>query len=98
MTERDYAESLKSKFGMEIQSEAFGFNRNLSIEGSTCEYHNKQHNDEINEGNMKIDFHSKFQMTSAKNAATTFENMKKFIHWMNENNLFMKDGIIYDTT
>ena len=37
MIERDYAEALKSEFDMEIQSEAFGFNQTLSIEGSTCE-------------------------------------------------------------
>ena len=48
MTERDYAEALKAEFYMEIQSEVFGFSPNLSIEVSTCEYHNKYHNDEIN--------------------------------------------------
>ena len=36
MTERDYTEALKAEFDMEIQSEEFGFNRTLSIEGSNC--------------------------------------------------------------
>ena len=31
MTERDYYEVLKSQFQMEIQSEEFGFNGNISI-------------------------------------------------------------------
>ena len=47
---------------------------------------------------MKMDFHSHFSYDSAQNSATTFEHMKKFIHWMYEGNLFIKYGIIYDTT
>ena len=31
ITERDYSEALKAEFDMEIQSEAFGFNLNISI-------------------------------------------------------------------
>ena len=31
MTERDYAEAFKSEFDMEIHSEVFGFNCNISI-------------------------------------------------------------------
>ena len=45
-----------------------------------------------------MDFHSYFSDKSAQNAATTFEYTKKFIHWMYENNLFINDGIIHDTT
>ena len=44
MKERDYSEALKSEFYMEIKSESFGFNCNLSIDRSTCEYHYKDHN------------------------------------------------------
>ena len=83
---------------MEIYSEAFGFNHTLSIEGSDCEYHNKYHNDERNQENVKMDFHSHFSNDSAHNSATTFEHMNKFIHWMYENNFFINYGIIYDTT
>ena len=35
---------------------------------------------------------------SVQNAAAKCEHMKNFIHWMYDNNLFVKDGIIYDTT
>ena len=45
MIERDYAEALMAEFDMEIQSEAFGFNHTLSIEGITCEYYEKGRND-----------------------------------------------------
>ena len=43
-------------------------------------------------------FHSYFSDDSAQNAATRFYHMKNFIHWMHDNNLFIKYGIIYDTT
>ena len=62
MTGHDYAEVLKAEFDMEIQSEEFGFNCNLSIEGIPCEYHNKHHNYVRNKGKMKMNFHSHFQM------------------------------------
>ena len=63
MTEHEYDEALKEKYDMEIQSEVFGFNRTLSIEGSTCEYHNKDHNAISNEGKVEMDFTHIFQMT-----------------------------------
>ena len=44
-----------------------------------------------------MNFHSHFSDDSAQNLANTFEHMKCFIYWMYENNLFTKDGIIYDT-
>ena len=49
MTEHSYSEALKADFDMKIQSEAFGFKLNISIEGSSYEYHNKDHNDESNQ-------------------------------------------------
>ena len=67
---------------MEIKSEAFGFNHTLSIEGSTCEYQNKYHNDEINQVKVKTDFHSHFSDDSAQNTDTTIEHTKKFIQWI----------------
>ena len=83
---------------MEIQSVVFGFNHTLSIESSMCEYCNKYPNDESNNGKVKMNFHSHFSDYSAHNSATTFDHMKKFIHWMYEGIFFIKDGIIYDTT
>ena len=43
-----------------------------------------------------MDFHSHFSDDSTHNAATTFDNINNFIHLMYENNLFIKDGILYD--
>ena len=98
MIECNYDEVLKAELDMEIQSQEFVSNRTLPIEVSTCEYQNKYHNDVSNEGKLKIYFHSHFLDNSVQNTATTFDHMEKFIHWIYENNLFIKDGIIYDTT
>ena len=57
MGEIVYAEALKSEFDMEIQSEAFGFNHTLPIEGIIWEYQDNYHNDISNEVNAKVDFH-----------------------------------------
>ena len=48
---------------------------------------------------MKVEdgFHLHFSDDSTHNATTTFEDMKKIIHWMYETNLSIKDVIIYDT-
>ena len=47
---------------MVIQPEAFVFNHTLLIEVSILEYHNKDHNDESNQGKVKIYFHSHFRL------------------------------------
>ena len=47
---------------------------------------------------MKLDFRLHLSDDYAQNAATKSEHMKKLIHWIYENNLFIKDCIIYDTT
>ena len=83
---------------METQSEAFGFNRNVSIECSSCEYHNKYYNSVSNEANLKMYFHSHFSDDYAQNAATTFQNIKNFNHLICDHNFFIKYGIIYYTT
>ena len=41
-------------------------------------------------------FKSHVSDDSAKNAGTAFEHIKVFINWIYENNLFIKNGIIYD--
>ena len=74
-----------------------GFNHTISIEVSTCEYHDKYHNDVRKEGNVKVDFHSHFSDDSDQNAATIFEHSKFVFHWMYGNKLFIKYGIMYDT-
>ena len=45
-----------------------------------------------------MDFYSHFSDFSAQNTATTFEYIKKFIHWIYANKFLINDGIIYDTT
>ena len=60
MIEHDHAKALKAKLDMEMKSQAFVFNHNISIEGSTYEYHDKYNNDVSNEGNAKMDLHSHF--------------------------------------
>ena len=100
MTERDYAEGMKCEFDQEIQSEAFGYNRTLSIEGSSCEYHVQDpDNDTGNtETCIKMDFHSHFSDSSKQNAATTYEHMKTSITHMIENHQLAPGYTIYDTT
>ena len=56
MKKGDYTEALKENFDMEIQPEEFGSNHTLSIEGNTCDYHDKYLNDIRNKGNTKMDF------------------------------------------
>ena len=63
MIEHDYTKVTKEEFDMEIQSGVSGFNPTLSIEGSTCEYHNKDNNGVRNEGNLRMYFTQIFQMT-----------------------------------
>eukprot|EP00957_Ditylum_brightwellii_P097580 7431586-Ditylum_brightwellii.AAC.1 len=60
MTECDFAEGLKAESDIEIQSEAFGLNRSLSIEGFSCNYHNQSLNDNGEISPVKMDFHSPF--------------------------------------
>ena len=43
-----------------------------------------------------MDFYSYFSDDSSQSAANKFEHVKKFIHWMHEKKLIIKDGIIYD--
>ena len=71
MTKYNYAEELKAEYDTEIQSAAFGFNLTLSIKFSTCDYHNKDHNDVSNQGKSNMDFPT-FSDDYAQNAATTF--------------------------
>ena len=44
-----------------------------------------------------MDFHSHFSDDSTHHDATAFDHMKKFIHCIYQNKLFIKYGIIYDT-
>ena len=98
MIEHDYTKVTKEEFDMEIQSGVSGFNPTLSIEGSTCEYHNKYRNGGRNEANVNMKFSLTFSDESAHNPATTYEHINFIIYWMYADNFLKKFGIIYDTT
>ena len=93
----DYTQAFKAEFDMEIQSQAFGFITTLSIEGSSCEYNDKDWNDRINEVNVNMDFHPQFSDESNQNTVTMCELIKKSIYCIYADNLVKNDGIIYDT-
>ena len=59
---RDYAERLVKELDDEIQSEYFGDNATLSIEGCTLQYHKQfiHANDFNPEKTIRMDFHSHF--------------------------------------
>ena len=77
LSERDYAERLIKQLDGEIQSDHFGDNASLSIEGCTLQYHIKSESNDTsqNNGTIKMDFHSHFADYSRQDAATTFEHM-----------------------
>jgi hypothetical protein len=72
-TKRDYAERLLAKFSMKIQSDHFGNERTLSIEGSSVEFYSRREietyaamtaalhaADDTNLENIRMEFHSHF--------------------------------------
>ena len=75
-TERDYAERLVKELDGEIQSDHFGDNETLSIEGCTIQYHKKVDNSNQDTAELKycLDFHSHFADFSKQDAATSFEH------------------------
>ena len=84
---------------MVIHSEAFGFNHTLSIEGSTCEYHNKYHNFVSNEEKVKIYFHSHFSDEStvllvAKKNCTAVVRILRIARqkWLQLNRVSSREG------
>ena len=76
-SERDYAERLSKQLDGEIQSDHFGDNATLSIEGCTFHYHksNSFTTVETCESENRFDFHSHMADYSRQDAATTFEHM-----------------------
>ena len=76
-SERDYAERLVKQLDGEIQSDHFGDNPTLSIEGCTLQYHEDTNAslDEDDQSKLSFDFHSHFSDYSKQDAATTFEHI-----------------------
>ena len=82
-TKRDYADRLQTAFSMEIQSDHFGKQRSLSMEGSTIEYHLT--NLKVQSNNLRnkmttTEFHSHLADESTQDSATTHEHMKEMIN------------------
>ena len=77
LSERDYAERLVKELDGEIQSDHFGDNPTLSIEGCTLQYHD--HDESLQNSSSqpvtRMDFHSHFADFSRQDAATTFEHI-----------------------
>ena len=101
LSERDYAERLVKELDGEIQSDHFGDNPTLSIEGCTLQYHNKHYDPRRHpeRKKMRLDFHSHFADFSKQDAATTFEHMCDMFdtHERNHGN-FEKNVVMLDHT
>lgn len=92
-TRRDYAEAITALFNWQIQSDHFGNNRTLSIEGSGVEFHTA-------DGKTRLETHSHFSDDSDQNAATTHAHMCKLITKLLEMEAMKPDGtwIMFDET
>ena len=101
LSERDYAERLVKELDGEIQSEHFGDNSTLSIEGCILQYHlnHNKRKQASEDKSIRMDFHSHFADFSKQDAATTFEHMSKMIENHIENHgSFPKKCVILDHT
>ena len=88
---RDYAESVVASFAYKIQSEYYGVNRSVSIEGITLEHFSALPQTEINSSTKPCPhhavFHSLLSDDSKKDSTTTTENRKYLIeHVKNKQN------------
>ena len=87
---RDYAERLVAVFAEEIQSEHFGGNTSLSIEGFALEYYPEDNNNG-NEPVTKGEFHSFLSNESDQNAATTTAHMYELIKYLIKKKLIQQN-------
>ena len=95
LSERDYAERLVKELDGEIQSEHFGDNSTLSIEGCVLQYHVQFENTR----KIRMDFHSHFADFSKQDTATTFEHMcDMFERHIERNGPFPKQCVVLDHT
>ena len=100
-TERDYAERLTRQLDGEIQSDHFGDNPSLSIEGCTLQYHQESSPSGIDNHQKYslFDFHSHFADYSRQDASTTFEHMcSMFQVHESVNGPIPKNAVILDHT
>ena len=78
---RDYAERLSAHFNLEVQSDHFGNDRSLSIEGTNLQYIDDDH-DEHSE------FHSHLSDDSRQDATTTHTYMISMLNELKKFNKF----------
>ena len=100
-SERDYAERLMKQLDGEIQSDHFGDNPTLSIEGCTLHYHGAPSlsNEESMKKKLSFDFHSHFADFSQQDAATTFEHMCAMLKaHETRNGKIKKNSVFLDNT
>ena len=80
---RDYSENLVASFSHQIQSEYYGGNRYVYIEGIALEYFSALPQTEINSSTKSCPlhavFHSFFSSDSKQDAATTTAHSKRLI-------------------
>jgi hypothetical protein len=89
-TRRDYAEAVSAVFNSEIQSDHFGNNRSLSIEGSLIEFHD--------ENGIRLEVHSHFADKSDQNAASTHAHMDVLIRYLICQGVLQHGGLMLDDT
>jgi hypothetical protein len=91
LTRQDYAERLNAKFNLEIQSDHFGNDRDLSIEGVSVHLHELMslvsyllEANDVSRLVQRIEFHSHFSDNSKQDAATTHEHMDHLVNLLFE--------------
>jgi hypothetical protein len=89
-TRRDYAEAVSAVFNYEIQSQHFGNNRSLSMEGTSIEFHDKN--------GIRLEVYSHFADKSDQNAASTHAHMDVLIRYLICQGVLQLGGLMLDDT
>jgi hypothetical protein len=104
LTRRDYADRLTAKFNLEAQSDHFGNDRDLSIEGSAVEFHTVSSLEEYQQSldfsklEQRKEMHSHFSDNSKQDAPTTYEHMEVLVNHLQAENVFKEGSWMLDNT
>jgi hypothetical protein len=104
LTRRDYADRLTAKFNLEAQSDHFGNDRDLSIEGSAVEFHTVsslveyQQSLDFSKLEQRKEMHSHFSDNSKQDAPTTYEHMEVLVNHLQAENVFKEGSWMLDNT
>jgi hypothetical protein len=104
LTRRDYAERLNAKFNLEIQSDHFGNDRDLSIEGVSVHMHELEslvsylEAQDVSTLVQRMEFHSHFSDNSKQDAATTHEHMDHLVNLLFEKGVMKRGSWMLDNT